>query len=263
MDISVDISSFVKNKSLQSDLRRIRSNRLSFELKNELPQFDNFYYNMYLPYITKRHGNQAFVMKYESMKEKFRNCDLLLIKKEKEYIAGILLAYEKDVARLWSIGVKDGNSDYIKYGAIGALFYFSIHHLKGKGYKRVSFGLSRAFLNDGVLQYKKKWNLQMVDTDRLGFLFSPLSKTAAMKGFLLNNPFIYIKKPKINGAVFMESNQPLTKKDLQKIRDDYYLVGMNKLVIYKFGKHDSEIQEVVPSALSERMTICSAECIFK
>ena len=262
LDISVDTPSLIKHRSIKTDLRRARENKLHFELTNELPQFHNFYHNMYLPYITKVHSNRAIIVRYDVMKKEFRNCDLLLIKKEKEYIAGILLAYTKNRARLWSLGVKDGNSDYVKDGAIGALFYFSVHHLKEKGYKRVNLGGSRAFLKDGALRYKKKWGLQIVDTSNMVFLIKPLSKTGGVKGFFLNNPFIYMDKMGFNGAIFVETDQSLSKKDFGKIYKYYYLPGISKLFIYRFGEGDSSMREIVPPEFSDRMTISSAETLF-
>ncbi|MFC1907820.1 hypothetical protein ACFLWT_00230 [Chloroflexota bacterium] len=262
VDISADISPLVKNKSLKSDLRKIRKNKLHFELTNDPPQFHNFYYNMYLPYATKVHGNRSVIMEYDFMKKEFRNCTLLLIKKEKEYIAGILLAYMENVVRLWKLGVKDGNSDYVKDGAIGALFCFSVHYLQQRGYQRVNFGWSRAFLEDGVLKYKKKWDPRILDTFEIGFLIKPLLKTAGVKGFFLNNPFIYMDKTRLNGAIFMESDQSISEKDYGRICKDYYLTGINKLVIYRFGEGDGTAREIIPSEYSDRITVCSAETLF-
>lgn len=262
VDISVDISSLIKSESLKSDLRRITRNKLHFELTNEVTQFHNFYYNMYLPHITKAHGNGAIILKYDFMKREFRDCDLLLIKKEEEYIAGVLLAYTKKGARLWCLGVKDGNSDYIKDGAIGALFYFSVLHLKEKGHKGVNLGGSRAFFKNGILRYKNKWSQHIVGTHKIGFLIKPLSKTASVEGFFLNNPFIYVHKNQRNGAIFVEAGQAFSKEDFQKFYKDYYLNGMSKLFIYRFGQGHSRNCEIVPPEFSGRITICSAESLF-
>jgi hypothetical protein len=263
VNISADISFFLRNKSLASDLRRIRKNNLNFELTNELSQFNNFYYNMYIPHITKVHGNGVVLMEYDFMEREFKNCDLLLVKNEKDYIAGILLAYKKQEVRLWSLGVKDGNSDYVRDGAIGALFYFAVNYLQEKGYKTVNFGASRAFLRDGVLKYKKKWGLKIVGTFKKGFLVTPLSKTKGLKEFLLNNPFIYMDKCGFNSAVFIENPEALSKKDMEKLYKDYYLTGVSKLFIYRFGEGNIKRQEIVPQELSDRMTIHSAESFLK
>ena len=263
VDISADISFFTRNKSLASDLRRIRKNNLNFELTNELSQFNNFYHNMYIPHITKIHGNGVVLMKYDFMKREFKNCDLLLVKNGKDYIAGMLLAYTKQKVRLWSLGVKDGNSDYVRDGAIGALFYFAVNYLQEKGYKTVNFGASRAFLKDGVLQYKKKWGIKIIGTFKKGFLVKPLSVTAGLKEFLLNNPFIYMDKCGFNSAVFIENPEALSKKDMEKLYKDYYLTGVSKLFIYCFGGNNIKRQEIVPPELSDRITIHSAESFLK
>ena len=262
VDISVDIYSFTKNRSLKSDMCRIRKNKLQFELTNDLPQFHNFYYNMYLPYITRAHGSRAVIMKYAYMEKEFRNCTLLLIKKEKAYIAGILLVYGKNSVRLWTLGVRDGSFDYVKDGAIGALFYFAVHYLQEKGYERVHFGLSRAFLKDGVLKYKNKWNQKIIGTAGMGFLMKPLLRTTGVKGFLLNNPFLFMDKKRLNGAIFVEIDEPLSEKDFGKIYKDYSLTGMNKLYVYRFGDGNSKVQENVPPEFFNRITVCSAESLF-
>jgi hypothetical protein len=264
LNTSVDTSPLIKNESLKSDLRRIRRNKLHFELTDELSQFHNFYYNMYLPHTTKAHSDRALIVKYDFMKRFFRDCDLLLIKKDTEYIAGVLIAYgyRRNRARLWSLGVKDGNSDHIKDGAIGGIYYFSLLHLKEKGYKRVSVGASRAFLKDGVLRYKKKWGQKIVSTHKTGFLIKPLSKTAAVEGFFLNNPFIYVNKNRRNGAIFAEAGRSFSKEDFQKFYKDYCLNGMSKLFIYRFEESSGRTQEIVPSEFDDRITICSAESLF-
>ena len=251
-----------KNISLKSDIRRVRKNKLNFEITNELKQFHNFYYHMYIPHITKTHGDTAFIMDYDFLKNKFKNGDLLLIKKEKEYIAGMMLIYPRNKARLLYLGIKDGNLDYVMEGAIGAMFYFSVQYLKEKGYKEVSFGLSRAFLKDGVLQYKKKWGLQIVETSKMGLIIKPLLETVGLRGFFLNNPLIYLDRMKLNGAIFVEPDQSFSEEYFEKIFKDFYLKGMSNLFIFQFGKLDSKTREIVPPEFCDKIRICSTDCLF-
>ena len=263
VDISAGISSLIKNESLKSDLRRIIKHKLHFEVTNELSRFHYFYYKMHLPHITKVHGNEASITNYAYIKKDFRSCTLLLIKKGEECIAGMLLDCTNKVVRFRSLGVKDGNSDYVKKdGAIGALFYFSIQYLQEKGFKRIDFGGSRAFLKDGGLRYKRKWGPEVIDKREKGFLIRPLSKTTGMKGFLLNNPFIYVDKMRLNGAVFVDADQSLSKEDCSKIYHDYFQKGMAKLVVYRFGQNGGTLPENIPPEFSDNMTVRSAESLF-
>lgn len=267
-DISVDNPSLFKhrNTSLKSDLTKIRRNKLQFEVTNDLYQLHNFFYNMYVPYITKVHSSRSKIMSYDYVKREFRKGglfnDLLLIKEHEEYIAGVLLHYKKNRAKLSTLGVKEGNLDYVKDGAIGALFYFSVQYLAEKGATRIDFGGSRPFLKDGVLRYKRKWNQKISDKKEIGFLIKMVSKTEAVKGFFLNNPFIFEDKTGLNGAVFVESDQSLSKGDFVRIYKDYYLNGLSKLVIYQFGQTIGEIKDIILPELSNKITVRSAESIF-
>ena len=164
VDISGDIDSIIlKNHSLEDARRLIRKNELSFEETNEASRLSDFYYHMYLPYISKRFGDVALIDNYQLLKRRFHTCDLILIKFKDQEIAGSLIAYKGHNARLWCFGIKDANPDYVKMGAFGALYYFSFQYLKNKGFKQVGVGGSRPFLNDGVLNYKKKWGLRITD----------------------------------------------------------------------------------------------------
>ncbi len=263
VDISGDISSLIKTDSHKTDIRRIKKYNMQFEVTNEKSQFDNFYNHMYLPYITNAHRNTAFPMTDSDMKKNLKNCDLLLIKKEKEYIGGVLLIYKKNLPCIWSFGVKDGNTDYLKAGVIGAQCYFAVVYLKEKGYKRMHFGGARAFLKDGVLQYKKERGLQVMGSPRKGFLIKPLSNLAGTKEFFLRNPFIYLNKSKLTGAVFVENDQLSSEKDFEKIYKDFYIKGLSRLDIYLFGENERNIREIIPAKFSDRILIRSAESLFK
>lgn len=268
IDISVDNPSLFKhrNTSLKSDLSKIRRNKLQFEVTKDLSQLHNFYCNMYRPYIAKAHGNRAIEMSYEHVKSKFTGHgslnDLLLIKKGEEYIAGILLRRRKNKAKLGSVGIKDGNSDYVSEGATGALVYYSVCYLAEKGATKIDFGASRSFLKDGVLRYKRKWNQRISRKRKMVFLFKPLSKAGGVKGFFLNNPLIYEDKTGLNGAIFVASDQALSKSDFVRIYKDYYVNGLSKLVIYRFGEAGGKMADIVPSEFSDRIKVCSVGNIF-
>ena len=265
IDISKEIFSLITKESLKSDIRKIKKNNLSFESTNEISQLHDFYHNMYLPYITEAHNDEAFVTGYDFVKEEFKNCDLIFIKSKEEYIGGILIRYAGERARLWYIGVKDGNRDYLQQGLVGALYYFSFCYLKARGFRKVGLGGTRAFLKDGVLQYKKKWSMRIISAisaSQTGFFVNILPERNSAKGFFLNNPFIYMDKGKLEGAIFIENDQLLSEKDFRKIYKDYYMHGISKLIIYRFGGSLSNAKETVPPDLSGSMEIRSAESFF-
>lgn len=247
------------SKSLKNDIRKINMYKLDYELTNEQIQFNHFYNNMYTPFAAKRYGNKALVENYYELKAALKKGELLLVTMGGIPIAGMLIKYiNKERAFLYALGVKDGNSDYTSFGATAALYYFSIKYLKQRGFNSVDIGSTRSFLNDGVLKYKKKWGFNIISASGIGFLMKPLSKKAAVKGFLLNNPFIFKDSNHIYGAVFVSSGQIEDQKSVKQIFHEYYFDGMSKLLIYVFDGTDSIMQMSMPNELNNKITILRA-----
>jgi len=266
IDISRDVSSLVKNESLRSDIRKTKKNELSFEVSNDLSKLRSFYYNMYLPYVYKVHGNRSVIPSYDYVQSKFRRRSssntLLLLKKEEEYIAGTVLLCEKNRSTCWFIGIKDGNLDYVRDGAPGALYYFSICYSANRGLNKFNFGGSRPFLKDGILRYKKKWDQKISNRQEMGFLLKILSESDGVKGFLMNNPFIYEDNTGLNGAIFFEGNESLSETVFEKIYKNYYINGLSRLVIYRFDESENETADIVPPEYSCKMSVCSSWEVF-
>ncbi len=262
VDISEENALLYKCGSIKSDIRKIRKYDLKFEINNEFTQLDNFYYQMYQPYILRIHDDRAFIDPFDLFKEKRNNSDLLLIKRNEEYLAGTLLTYSKNTANLWRLGIKDGNLEYVKDGVIGALFYYSIQYVKEKGYKKVNFGPSRPFLNNGIIQFKMKRGLPIADKSKDGLLIKPLSDNAAVKGFFLNNPFIYINKASLYGAFFIRDDQRFSNEDFERIYKEYYVTGLSKLVIYRIREQNGIENVTIPSEFADKIEISSSESLF-
>jgi hypothetical protein len=262
VDISANISIFMKNKSLNSDVRRIRKNNLTYEISKNLDQFHNFYSKMYVPHITGAHGRESAIFNYDSMKEEFKNGELLLVTKKGESIGGMVIIYSNHNPRLWCLGIKDGNRDYVVDGVIGALFYFSVKYLKEKGFATVDFDVSRSFLKGGVLQYKKKWGMKIVNATYMGMIFRPLVKTDGLKHFLINNPFICLRNKEFDSAIFVEEDRLLTDEDLNEFHKMCYLEGISRMLIYQFGQQESHNGNVVTEERSGKFTMSSAESLF-
>jgi hypothetical protein len=265
-DGEVGISAPSQSDSFKTDIRRIKKRNLSFEITNERRIFQDFYYHMHVPYISKTFGLRAFIHGYEHISKNFHSRglynNLLLIHKGSEPIAGILLGYVDDTVYLHYVGIKDGNYDYVRDGALGALFYFPIIHAKEKGYRGVNFGLTRSFLKDGVLQFKKKRGMKIANDYKIGFVIQAVKKSAGVQGFFLNNPFIHLHKGKFAGAIFLTTEQSLSPEDIKKIYKEYHLKGMSELAIYRFGLVECAIRDGVPPALADQIRVLSADCLF-
>lgn len=147
---------------------------------------------MYLPYVKKTFGDSAFLMPYEEMQEAIPRCELFLITQDGKDIAGGIHVYDETKrVRAWSIGVRDGNRNWVKAGALAALEYFETVYLHDQGYTQIHRGASRPFLNDGVLRFKLKRGMTITDNSALSFFIIPLRCSDGVRSFFENNPFIY------------------------------------------------------------------------
>lgn len=225
--------SVLSNSSVKSDLRQIQKHQLHFSITKDPEHFHEFYHRMYVPYISAVHGQSAFIWPYEAKKSEFGHCELLLVTKEGQSIAGILISYEKPTPRLWSLGVRDADRRHVKEGAVTALFYYSFMHLESHGYRVANVGLSRPFLDDGVLRYKKKWGVRIVGASADCFVLKVLSDTPGACGFFGSHPFIFRDGDALSGAIFIDTASAPSPEELQRIHQRYSIPGLAKLGLYQ------------------------------
>lgn len=232
LDTDTAIERSKKIGNIKEDLRRIRKNKLEYEVSVDDKEISDFHRNMYVPYIRNTFGPSALFHSLESLKRSDGTIELLIIRKDGEAVAGQILVYEHDGVRTREIGVKNGDRQYVKAGVMGALYYYGLMHLQSKGFGTIGLGGSRAWLNDGVLRFKKKWGMRLGKPWPSGFLLVAPTKSEGVAAFLANNPFASVTNGQLEGVVFSESRQTISAKETKKIHRDYFYEGMSKLLIY-------------------------------
>ena len=153
------------------------------------------------------------------MLEQQPRAELMLIHRNGVDVAGLMLIRHPTHAHAWALGVLDGEHAHVKAGALAAVYRFACQYSWSLGYRTIDMGMSRPFLNDGVLQYKKKWGLRLTTpNERLYVLrFEPRSEAA--RAFLQRNPFLYERDGGLHGAVFLapsEADNPQARARLHK-----------------------------------------------
>lgn len=221
-----------RSEHIKSDVRRIRKHQLGYRVTCERQAFDRFYHEMYLPYIRHVFGGHAFLMSYEAMQAAIPRCELFLITHEGHDIAGGILVYDDtDCVRGWSLGVKDGDSQWVRIGALAAFEHLQTGYLQEKGYKRLHRGGSRPFLDDGALSFKKNRGMHITDSTRQSFTLLPLRDSVGIRAFLQNNPFIYDDMGVLKGAIFLPG-QPAPDEDLSRLFRERYIAGLDSLTLF-------------------------------
>jgi len=177
--------------------RKIRKNNLSYLMANDKKSFDDFYYNMFLPYISTKHAATADITSYQEMFRIFSRGGLILIKKGDEAVAGGLLEFVGQQVRARRLGVREGKMEYVQDGVLGALYYFPAVEMKKKGFTSLLTGGARPHFSNGVFKHKLLLGAQMVKEKRLPCLYlGLLNNSVSVKHLLTNNSFIFIDKEK-------------------------------------------------------------------
>jgi hypothetical protein len=200
LDISQPLKNIYKNfsKSGKEDIRKVKKYGYTYELTRDAEKLKLFYNEMYMPYITQRHEKTAIHTNFHALRLLFeKNSRLMLIKQKNEYVSGALFSIDKEKATATYLGIKKGKNNLLKKGLTAASYYFLIKWAKKHGVKTIDFGTSKAFINDGLFRYKKKWGTNIAKTNSYFysvFPFKVCKNCKAIQSFLINNPFIYLEK---------------------------------------------------------------------
>ncbi|MCA9408418.1 MAG: hypothetical protein H6755_00765 [Candidatus Omnitrophica bacterium] len=209
-----------RSKSGFSDIARlIRKNHLHHEFCRCWNQFQQFYETMHKPFILNRHNQAAVFIGDLQLKDIFHRSDFFLVKNNGTNLGGGMIEYDGQNAQLRVVGIKDGDSKYLKQGVLGSLYYFPIVELKKKGFHNVNLGGTPPFFREGLTRFKMRLLAEIIPRPQKlpkeYFRLIPLKDTLALRTFLSDNPFLFYpdeKAPK--QAVFLNKETCQSPDDL-------------------------------------------------
>ncbi len=240
VDVSKALEQIRISKSIKSDIRRIRKFMYSYEIDTLSKKINYFYYNMYLPYVFMRYGRQVEPYSFRHIKKIAMQGHLLLIKQENEYISGIIYSTNRKKMFLHSVGVKDGEYNYVKKGGLSAAYYYSVLLAKRYNCETISFGLVRPLLNDGVLRYKQKWGTKIKDADRGSNVFALkfVNPDKLNLEFLKQTPVIFQQNRQIGCICCIDAAMSSITSFLRQSLD----LGIDKLIVVTPIKSDAQVR---------------------
>ena len=235
--ILVDARRLVKkSSSLKDDLRKIRKNKVVCEVSNSHDDLRNFYFHIYKPYILARHGSLSVPDPWEKCAQMANNGELIVAKDDTgRIIGGHLLEMDNEKIHARLIGLISDDREILKKGAMAALYLASFDRAEFYGFDRIFFGATGPFLNDGLLGFKKKWGLRLLNECINGMWLQFNNASAGVESFLVHNPFIYRNAEKVHGAVFSVDAASMNDQNLQILYSRYYLPGMESFHICETG----------------------------
>ena len=234
VDSSVELPLTPASKGAKEDLRRIRKHQLGYELTKDTQLLREFYDHMYLPTVRDRHGEQSHISRFEELARSLGRGDnqLLLVRHEGVAIAGVIII-KSAVPRLWLAGIRDSSMAYRRMGAVGATYHFPAQALAAEGFKRMDMGRSRPFFNDGVMNYKGKWNHRLDGFDSDGMVLRVLAASAAARGLLARQPFAHLQDGRLHGAVFVDdAHSPPAESAAKEVASLRALAGLAGVTVF-------------------------------
>lgn len=178
-------------------LRKIRKYKLTYEILTEKESFKCFYDKFYLPYITKRHGEEAWIEDLNRMWSPSLSPLLIAVKEDGVIVGEAVIRKYGESLFLSRLGLLDGIDEYRSHGVIGALYYFSIVEGQKMGCRDLNVGGTRPFLTDGLTKFKIGLGAEFVSDHSLKkdyLWFGVNEHSIVAKEFMDNNPFMYLTK---------------------------------------------------------------------
>lgn len=250
IDTSLSIEDMYKSfsRGAKSDVKRAKKSGFTYEITKDPEKLDFFYNRMFVPYISMRHGDLVPPSYFSYIKSILYRTHLLLVKEDDKYVCGGLIELKGRKANLPSMGIIDGNIEYLQKNAVVALIYYHIISAHKMGVKHVNFGDTRAFLNDGGYQYKRKWGMQAHISNTLfgifGIKIHRFNET--VESFLSNNPFTYIEKNRLNGFIYVKYGKELSRGTIDQYIKSYDIIGLSRLLIASPEGFSENIELYVP-----------------
>jgi hypothetical protein len=177
--------------------RRIRKYNLTYEILTDKESFTLFNDRFYVPYITKRHGEEAFIEDLNVILKSAQPPILMAIREDGNIVGMSLIRKTGDILNYMRLGLVDGNEEYRRHGVIGAIYYFGMIEGQKMGCKSIDLGGTHPFLNDGLTKYKLGMGGEFHSDFSLlkEYLWLGLNEnSASAKELLCRNPFMHLDR---------------------------------------------------------------------
>lgn len=202
-------------------VRRILRRGYDYEVVRDRASFDEFYHRMYLPTMTARHGEEAYLRGPLYLWRGLEHGALLMVRRDGRRVAGILnvrSARDAHVMSTWAGGMLDGDLALVEEDADSACIYFTLMWARGlPTCTQVSLTATRPFLDDGLFRYRKRWGAHVEAENAWAekvLVLRVNRLTDGVRRFLQRNPFIVVGRGGLEGFAYWSDGAAEQLSDL-------------------------------------------------
>jgi hypothetical protein len=148
------------SRSARHDLQKIRAAKFAFTVNRDPAWAEEYHDRYHKPSIVGRHGEEGFVMSAQGIATMVRDRggEFVCVWQGERCIGAMLNEVVGNQYALRRIGWLNGDPALAKTGAIAALYWHSMQRARLLGYRRIQMGGTPSCIEDGVFQFKNKWN---------------------------------------------------------------------------------------------------------
>lgn len=220
-------------------LKLMAEHKWTFISSKDKKDFEEYYTQLFLPYIEQKYSYTKALQSKEIYREIFSEGELILVKKGEVVIAGGLLEFKNKMVKLKTVGVRNGDKNYVHQGALAAVYYAALTEMKRRGFSRIHIGGTRPFFSDGVTRYKVSLNAQLTrETSHSCIWMAPLTASLGLKHFLLRNSFIFFDETGPCHGLFWEADDHPQQKEFNRISKNAQVANCERTYLYVFGNYN-------------------------
>ena len=229
-----DVFPRLRRSARGEDLRAIRKNGLTYRLVRDENAIRRFYEEMYVPHLTRRFGEAAYIEPEWKIRYCVEQGTLMEILRGDEVVAAqVLWGSRNSLHFLWAgtAGREFGNETR---GTFPALYYYGIVHAFENGFDEADYCGSRPVLADGIFQMKRRWGASVYDGWSRDTLFiRARSLSGPALEFLVRNPLVERRNGGLAGKVLVAG--AAGPEDVERMRQVYASDGIREIALHSLA----------------------------
>ncbi len=225
------------------NINRIRRNELSWSISVDQDDFERFYRDYYVPFLSRRYGDLGTQFDRRRLASWFREGCILWIHKGDQRVAAALLQPEGPVLRWWVMGALTEGVDPAKTGALSAIYLFGVECARRYGFRRFDVGFSLPSLRDGVLSHKRSWGARLHDSPLvdLDLVFRWQRFDDGLADFLAETPLIFRDSGGLSAIAALSAEDGSNRVSAQKTHRKIAMPGLHRLYVMSRGAWASAV----------------------
>jgi Acetyltransferase (GNAT) domain len=143
------------------EISRMEKHKLSVRFSHSPEDLELFYHRMYAPTARHRHQKHAVVMPYHFFQELFQKGFIEFLALDGQDIVAGINKIEDGTYHFSSMGLMDGNREWLKYDVNVGLYWYGMKYAIEAGVPYANLGISNAWVSDGVFHFKTMWRTRV------------------------------------------------------------------------------------------------------